>query len=272
MDPGFDMPTRVIFDYEIIYLESGELGVEVEDAHYRAIPGDIIVFRPRRPHALHDVCNRPIHQPHIHFDLIQDANSPYVYTSFANLSDINPREYALFRKDILDEFYPDLPPVLRLRNSKEIEGLLMAIIYEKENRMIHSDMMANGLFLQLFSTLLRGASLNQDEEIKADSSRKIAERVRDYLNRNLDRDVSLNELSNSIHISKYYICRQFKQVFGVSPIQYHLDSRIGRAKLLLATTSSTIGDIAEMVGFQNVYSFSRAFKKRENVSPSVYRR
>ena len=84
--------------------------------------------------------------------------------------------------------------------------------------------------------------------------------------------VSLDELGENIHVSKYHLCRQFKRAFGVSPIQYHLDSRIDRAKLLLVTTDASIGDIAESVGFQSIYSFSRAFKKRENVSPSVYRR
>lgn len=262
----------MIFDYECVFLESGELDVVVNGAHYHAEPGNILFFRPRQPHAMHVIGNAPIHQPHIHFDLVEDEMSPYVYISFADLPDIDPKEYALFRPDIIDEFCPNLPPVIRLRNSKGIEGLLMSIIHEKENRMIHSDMLANGLFLQLFSTLLREVALNSQDGEKLASHQNIAQQVREYLNRNLDRDLSLDELSESIHISKYHLCRQFKQAFGVSPIQYHLDSRINRAKELLVTTSLSIGTIAETVGFQSIYSFSRAFKKRENVSPSVYRR
>lgn len=272
LDADWDLPTRVIFDYECVFLESGELDVVVNGAHYHAEPGNILFFRPRQPHAMHVIGNAPIHQPHIHFDLVEDEMSPYVYISFADLPDIDPKEYALFRPDIIDEFCPNLPPVIRLRNSKGIEGLLMSIIHEKENRMIHSDMLANGLFLQLFSTLLREVALNSQDGEKLASHQNIAQQVREYLNRNLDRDLSLDELSESIHISKYHLCRQFKQAFGVSPIQYHLDSRINRAKELLVTTSLSIGTIAETVGFQSIYSFSRAFKKRENVSPSVYRR
>lgn len=272
LDADWDLPTRVIFDYECVFLESGELDVVVNGAHYHAEPGNILFFRPRQPHAMHVIGNAPIHQPHIHFDLVEDEMSPYVYISFADLPDIDPKEYALFRPDIIDEFCPNLPPVIRLRNSKGIEGLLMSIIHEKENRMIHSDMLANGLFLQLFSTLLREVALNSQDGEKLASHQNIAQQVREYLNRNLDRDLSLDELSESIHISKYHLCRQFKQAFGVSPIQYHLDSRISRAKELLVTTNLSIGTIAETVGFQSIYSFSRAFKKRENVSPSVYRR
>lgn len=272
LDADWDLPTRVIFDYECIFLESGELDIVVNGVHYHAVPGNIIFFRPRQPHAMHVIGNAPIHQPHIHFDLVEDEMSPYVYISFADLPDIDPKEYALFRPDIIDEFCPNLPPVIRLRNSKGIEGLLMSIIHEKENRMIHSDMLANGLFLQLFSTLLREVALNSQDGEKLASHQNIAQQVREYLNRNLDRDLSLDELSESIHISKYHLCRQFKQAFGVSPIQYHLDSRISRAKELLVTTNLSIGTIAETVGFQSIYSFSRAFKKRENVSPSVYRR
>lgn len=263
---------RVIFDYEIIYLESGELELVVEGTGYRVLPGDIILLRPKQHHSIRSVGNTLVHQPHIHFDLVEDEFSPHVYISFASLDEINPREYVLFRKDILDEFCPNLPPVLRLRKSKNIEGLLMAIIREKEKRMIHSDVLANGLFLQLFATLMREVTLNSKDDDDHESWPNVAQQVRDILNESLDRDFSLEELSDRVHVSKYHLCRQFKQSFGVSPIQYHLDSRIDKAKELLVTTNMSISDIAETVGFQSIYSFSRAFKKRENIPPSIYRR
>lgn len=270
--PDWFLARRVIFDYEIICLQSGELDVEVDGVHYSAKSGDIILLRPKQPHSLRSVSSAPVHQPHIHFDLVEDDLSPYVYISFADLPDIDPKEFSLFRTDVLDEFSPNLPPVVHLRNSKSLEGLLFAIIHEKENRMIYSDAIANGLFIQFFSTLLREVALNSPEGEKLPPSQNIAQQVRDRLNRNLDRDISLDELSESIHISKYHLCRQFKLAFGVSPMQYHLDSRINKAKVLLVTTNMSISSIAETVGFQSIYSFSRAFKKRENVSPSVYRR
>lgn len=272
LDASWDLPTRVIFDYEFICLQGGELDVVVEGVHHHAVPGDVIIFRPGQRHALHVIGSVPIHQPHIHCDLIADENSPFVYISFADIADIAPDEHKLFREDILDDLCPQLPPVIHPKNVKTIEGLLMSIIHEKDNRMVYSDLVVNGMFMQFLGEILREVSLGEERGAPHFSNQSIAQQVREYLNRNMDRSVSLDELGENIHVSKYHLCRQFKRAFGVSPIQYHLDSRIDRAKLLLVTTDASIGDIAESVGFQSIYSFSRAFKKRENVSPSVYRR
>src|SRR5699024_6491241 len=70
LDAKWDMPTRVIFDYEFMCLRGGELDVVVEGEHYHAVPGDIVIFRPRQRHALHVIGTAPIHQPHIHCDLV----------------------------------------------------------------------------------------------------------------------------------------------------------------------------------------------------------
>lgn len=275
-DIDWYLSPRVIFDYEIIYLAQGEIDLMVEGKHYHVTPGAFIILRPGQRHSIRSVGTELVRQPHVHFDLVEDENSPRVYISFEDMNDIDPKEYYLFRKDILDEFYPNIPPVVYLDNAKTLYGLLMSIIREKEKRVVYSEVLVNGLFMQMFSLMLREISMKDLHAARQESSQKqgddIAQQVQEFLNNNLNRDISLDELAESIHISKYYLCRQFKQVFGVSPMQYHLDSRISRAKWLLASTQLSISTIAEMVGFQSIYSFSRAFKKRENVSPSVYRR
>lgn len=275
-DLNWYLPPRVIFDYEIIYLAQGEMDLMVEGKHYHVTSGAFIILRPGQRHSIRSVGTELVRQPHVHFDLIEDENSPRVYISFEDMNDIAPKEYYLFRKDILDEFYPNIPPVVYLDNAKTLYGLLMSIIREKEKRVVYSEELVNGLFMQMFSLMLREISMKDLHAARQESSQKqgddIAQQVQEFLNNNLNRDISLDELAESIHISKYYLCRQFKQVFGVSPMQYHLDSRISRAKWLLASTQLPISTIAEMVGFQSIYSFSCAFKKRENVSPSVYRR
>lgn len=268
-NPKWYVSPRVIFDYELIFLYSGELEFMLEDRYYHVLPGDFILIRPMQRHSLKSIGKELIRQPHIHFDLIEDEYSPQVYTLFKELKDVPPAEHKLFRKDILDEIYPDIPPVIRLENYKWIRDLFMAIIHEKEKRMVFSDMQTKGLFLQMFSQLLREITLN--EQTGKPRGASIAWDAQRFLNEHLDRNISLDELSESIHVSKYHLCRQFKKVFGVSPMQYHLESRIEHAKYLLGTTTYTIGEIAERVGFPNIYAFSRVFKKKEKIPPSVYR-
>ena len=131
LEEDFVIGPRVIFDYELICIESGELDVQVDGANHHVVPGDILFFSPRQTHTMRGSKQGDIHQPHIHFDFIQDASSPYVYVSFADLPDIDPKEYGLFRQDILKENGIRLPTHIRMKDDRAIVNLLMAIIGER---------------------------------------------------------------------------------------------------------------------------------------------
>lgn len=261
---------RVIFDYEILYLAEGELKLTVEGNVYHVKAGQVILLRPKQEHLIQsENCSR-IHQPHIHFDLQEDESSPHAYVSFSTLAEIPPSEYGLFREDRLKEICPNCPSVITPKDPKEVERLILEIITEYENRKIYSDIIVRGKFLQLLGNLLReavwGGSKDHSEYEGA------MQQAREIIIHNLDRPITLEEIAQRVNISKYYLCRQFKKVYGISPIQYHLYARIDRAKWLLIHTDKSLTTIASEVGFDDIYSFSRAFKNRENISPSKYRK
>lgn len=271
LESNWFLSRRVIFDYEIICIKSGELEFAMDDKTYHVRPGDIIFIRPNHSHFFRSVGSDPIHQPHIHFDMYEDDLSPKVYISFEDFPEILPEDRQLFREDIMDSLCPNFPTVIRTEKFEEIDILMMKIIDELERRRVYSGINAKGMFLQLLSVLLRAVNDAEGDKLCGKNS-EIAVSVRQYLNQNLDRDVSLDDIAEHVHVSKYYLCRQFKWYYGVSPIQYHLETRINRAKRYLVGTSMSIGDIAERVGFHSIYAFSRTFKKYEKMSPSVYRK
>lgn len=268
----FHLSWRAIFDYEFIFLQSGRWEVCFDDESNRYVvePGDVITLRPRQRHRIRSISDAPVRQPHIHFDLIEDENSPYVYISFHDLPDVPPEDRKLFRKDLLGQFCEEWPPVIHPRDSREIERLIMAIIYEYDNRMVHSDYLMQGLFLQLFGTILREIKWNHGnrESVHGD----IVQQARNFLANNLGRNISLDELADHVHASKYYLSHQFSKTFGVPPIQYHRNMRISRAKYLLVHTRMPIREIAEQTGFQSASLFTKTFQKQEKISPSIYRK
>lgn len=268
----FEVPWRAIFDYEFIFLKSGRWEVCFDDESNRYVvePGDIITLRPRQRHRIRSISDSAVHQPHIHFDLIEDENSPYVYISFRDLPDVPPEDQKLFRKDILGNLCEDWPPVIQPRDSRTIERLMMAIISEYDNRMVHADYLMQGLFLQLFGTILREIKWNRGNRESAHCD--IVQQARDYLVRNLNRSISLDELAEHVHASKYYLSHQFSKTFGVPPIQYHRNMRISHAKYLLLHTRMPIREIAEQTGFQSASLFTKMFQKQEKISPSIYRK
>ena len=83
--------------------------------------------------------------------------------------------------------------------------------------------------------------------------------------------ISVTELDEACNYSVTSFRRIFTHYFYCSPQQYISICRIRLAKQLLSTSSHSITDIADMVGFENISGFNRAFKNITGVSPSKYR-
>lgn len=95
--------------------------------------------------------------------------------------------------------------------------------------------------------------------------------VAHYIELNYDRPFSQTECARLFFVNKEYMCRKFKQTFGVNMITYLNDLRIHQAKQLLIDPSVKIRDIAYQVGFEDEKYFSRQFKKFTGLTPGEYR-
>jgi AraC-type DNA-binding domain-containing proteins len=71
--------------------------------------------------------------------------------------------------------------------------------------------------------------------------------------------------------SPFYFTRMFIEATGTSPARYLTALRFEEAKRLLTETDLKVAEIAAMVGYESVGTFSVSFKKTAEVPPSVYR-
>jgi len=84
--------------------------------------------------------------------------------------------------------------------------------------------------------------------------------------------INLSDLADKCFMSYSHLFRLFKLKFGMTPIEYKNSLRIEKAKNLLCDHDCSIGEIADMLGFEGACYFTRAFKKYVGMSPSYYRR
>lgn len=96
------------------------------------------------------------------------------------------------------------------------------------------------------------------------------QRVIDYINEYLDRDLSLKELAAVAQLSPHYFAQLFKQSTRLTPHQYVIRCRIERAKALLIERNSTIAEAARRVGFVDQSHLHRHFKRLVGVTPKAY--
>lgn len=79
-------------------------------------------------------------------------------------------------------------------------------------------------------------------------------------------------IARSVALSEFHFFRVFKQVYGISPHQYHISRKLEIARKQLAEGGLSITDIAHLSGFCDIHAFSRSFKKAFSVAPSYFRR
>ena len=97
-------------------------------------------------------------------------------------------------------------------------------------------------------------------------------RARDLLREARERAPTIEQLAREVRISPFHFIRQFEAVFGLTPHQFRIASRIELAKELLAGGEYSVTDVCMEVGFSSLGSFSALFAQRVGQSPSEYRR
>lgn len=83
--------------------------------------------------------------------------------------------------------------------------------------------------------------------------------------------LNIDELAAQVARSEGHLRSLFRKHLGISLGSYILEVRTNRARQLLATSKRTMVDIAQICGYENVYSFSRMFKRETGISPGRFR-
>jgi AraC family transcriptional regulator len=96
--------------------------------------------------------------------------------------------------------------------------------------------------------------------------------VAQHIEEHLAASISLADLAKLARLSPFHFARAFKQSFGMPPHRYHTSRRIEQAKVLMATLSRSVTEIALDVGFSETSSFTAAFRKLTGQTPTAYRR
>src|SRR5579871_242762 len=83
---------------------------------------------------------------------------------------------------------------------------------------------------------------------------------------------SIADIAREAHISPFHFIRRFEALFGFTPHQFRIQSRIERAKLLLACENLSVTEVCMDLGFSSLGSFSELFTRRVGEPPSAYQR
>jgi two-component system response regulator YesN len=108
------------------------------------------------------------------------------------------------------------------------------------------------------------------EKRKQNYKERLIIRVQKYIRENLNRKLSLNEVAAHFGFSPNYLSQLFLRYSGCSFVEYTTHTKVDAAKKMLAAGDKKIYEVANDLGFENAFYFSKVFKKVEGCSPRDY--
>lgn len=135
-----------------------------------------------------------------------------------------------------------------------------------------ADSVAPAIANRLIAMNYRGAKPAASDTLARQLGRSHLRRIRDFVEANLAEDIKLQALADLCGIGTAHFTRLFKASVGVSPHQYVLGLRIGRAKALLCDADCSLSEVAQACGFAHQQHFTRTFRRMTGVTPGAYRR
>ena len=155
----------------------------------------------------------------------------------------------------------------------QIEYILRALEADLEARLPGGRLFGESLLCALAVRLQRSYAVTPPRSAKPGNGlpRARLNRVIEYIEANLDQEITLTALAQTAGMSTHYFCEMFKQSVHISPHQYVLRRKIERARKLLSDPGVTVLEAAVRSGFSDQSHFTKIFRRIVGVTPSGYR-
>lgn len=243
---------------ELTYVLSGKGKYIIEGEEYIVSGGDLLIGNP----GLH-------HQ----FLVMDEKEAPVeVYIGVSDLHFVDmPRDSIVLENN---------QPILHCKSElkQELNQLCQLMAAEYQTRKSGRYYMLRAYLMQMLLLIVR--EIRDEKEAEQDgyifeSKNKsyIVKKIISYLNENYASHISLDEIARNMYLSPVYISKLFKEETGESPINYLIQIRLDKAKdILLTDNYGSIKSVASAVGYEDVYYFSKLFKKYYGMAPAYYRK
>lgn len=242
---------------KIIVFISGNVTYLIEGKAYKLKPWDILF-----------VSSNEIHKPLIDSSEIYERIIIWVNPIFLNKH--NSRDANLLTCFELASSQKHNLMRLDYERMMGIKSTLSNLSDSCESREFGSGILKNSLLLQLMVLLNRlflGSENTKDQsDIEYDES---IGNILNYINDNLDEDLSIDYISSKFFMSKYYLMHKFKNQTGYTIHNYILQKRLILANTLIKKGRS-VNEVYLECGFGDYSNFIRAFKKMFGLPPKKY--
>ena len=171
---------------------------------------------------------------------------------------------------LLTELFSGDPSVIAVENRQQFESVFEQMVFSYYKKAPYADMTCEGYMTVLLSFLARGGAARPESfsRISDENLEKVLSRMHEHYNEPID----VSAYAAECFVSEDHFIRVFRKYTGQPPYHYQLQIRIERALEMLQTTSVSVRECGEIVGFGDVSYFCRIFKTFTGHPPSYFKK
>lgn len=241
-------------DYlEIAFMMSGTGKYRIDGEVYDVGEGDLIIFNPGTKHQ----------------GLVADMTNA-VTEFFVGAADIQFKNMPVNAMPL-----PEEGPIIHTTGELRQKLFKICASMEAENTVCWQGryFMMKAYLMQMILLIVRQQM--QPVEVKTGcafesvNKKYVVEQIVNYFEDHYAEKISLDQIAENMYLSPFYISRIFKSETGDTPIRHLINIRLEKAMVLLQEGfAGSIQEVAERVGYDDAYHFSKLFKKRYGMPPS----
>lgn len=251
-------------EMEVLIVDQGIAVVSTDDDSYLIKPGQGLIINQNVMHCIHaqDKKQCTFHSLVFHPDFIFGHKNNYLQTQYL----LPLQNNQLFKVFFLDESAPWHERILQT---------LTEVIEVNMSKNFGYEISTKGYLCHFWAELLR--QLPQKEAVMPSRVSPDEQRVKEamlYIRTHHAEPLTLQEIADSIHVSKSECCRCFARTLQMSPFEYLMKYRIYESTRKLMDPKqnfSSIADLALTVGFNSTSYYNKLFKKFLGCTPTYYR-
>lgn len=254
----------------------GRCWLKVGDAARQLASGDIVVFPFGAAHALlDDPATTPI--PGLRVLQAHREGQP-IFDGQPEGARILCGHFELDR-DLRHPLLRELPPLIHIKGMSAeqpswLEAAVAMLVRESASDQPGAatvvDRLAEVLFVQVLRAYLLSNAPSQGF-LAALKDRRLSSAL-EIIHDKTHTDLSLGSIARAAGMSRSNLALRFKEMMGVTPMDYVTGWRMQRASEMLRSSRDSMADVAERVGYRSEAAFSRAFKRVFDQTPGAFRR
>lgn len=225
---------------EILCMIYGKCEVNLDSAIFQVGVGDIVVVNSGCVHTL-----RAVGGPAAYHCIIVDKDFCQFLGFDTNVQHITEK----IHDDRINKIFDNIESEV---NRKE-QYYLAAVKY---------------LVGEMIVRLYRNHSMPDGHVYENSPKSIIVKKAAVFIDNNCTRCISIDSIAEAVNVSKYYLCRIFKEVMGITMVEFINFRRCKKAYRMLGRNDMSISEVAEACGFENMSYFSKIYKKYMNILPS----